>query len=679
MRTYLFYIFSFVIFSVYIGQTDFVLYESHFVKSGKVIFRLLPNSKKTFDTIRDHNLYLKRFTFVNGIPQNEVFIKSNLHPYEVADTASWLAFVRKNKNAAAFVYQNLYPEKEAIKNSKSENKLSTAKAEKQIFDMLMLSCDFYSDAAKACGLYLADSTVKNNETYEYRIGFIYHKGVNKELLKFSVNAALLSKDSLTPQIVIAKKGKVAKVKWQVKNAYFSGFNIERSEDSLSFKRLNEAPIVYLQGESEVSKRWIEHKDTLPQKNKKFYYRIKGVNLFGEESVSSNIVSVNNYPEIKSYPVIDSVRVLNNSLVELRWQMQIKTETDQIKNYLVMRSDKENGKYEVLSKTGNVVYYKDVKPLSVNFYKITAITMDNDSIRSFSKMVTVADTIPPQVPIGLKAVSDKKGNVIITWNKNKDQDLRGYKLFTANALYEEFVMINSEFITDTIYSQKLSLNNLSHYVYYTIAATDKNFNTSEKAIPIKVTRPDTIAPAKPLITKTAIKQNGVVLFFNPSLSDDVVNHQLLRSAIGDQNYSVVKKINSTDTLKSFIDTSAVLGKLYSYKLKACDNDNNCSFSNEVQIEYETGFRNSVKNMMAVADRTLHHISIQWDAYEDKVFNYTIYRASKKQPYTIIKTLEPTKLGFIDKNLNMGNTYYYRIKATLENGAETILTTPVEVEY
>ena len=679
MKRLLVYIFSFLIFSIYFGQIDQTIYESHFIKEGKVIFRFLPNSKKTFDTLRNHNIYIKRYTNVNGVAQNEVFIKSNLHPYEVADTASWLAFVHKNKSVAAFAYQYLYPEKEKQKSTKPDGKNNLAKTEKQIFDMLMLSCDFYSDVAKACGLYFADSTVNNNDVYEYKIGYIDHKGTNKELVKISVNAKVLSKDSATPTISLSKKGRVSKIKWQVRNSYFSGFNIERSDDSVNYKRLNEAPIIYLQGESEIAKRWIEHKDTLPDKQKKFYYRLKGINLFGEESVSSNVVSVFNGAEVRSYPLIDSVKVLANSKVELRWKMQIPSESESIKRYLVMRSDKDNGKYVLLSNAEKRSLYTDNNPLPLNFYKVIAITMDGDSIRSFSKMVSINDTIPPQIPAGLKAVIDKKGNVTITWSKNREQDFRGYKLFTANALHEEFVMINSEFITDTVFTQKLALNNLSHYVYYTIAATDKSFNTSEKAMPIKLVRPDTIAPAKPIITRTTIKQNGVVIYFNPSLSDDVAGHELLRSAIADQNYGILKKINPKDTTRSIMDTSALLGTTYSYKLKACDDNGNCSQSNEVQVEFETGYRNPILNMKASADRTLHHIELQWDKCNGEVFNYTIYRASKKQPYTIIKTLEPTKLNFTDKNLNMGNTYYYRIKATLVNGAETILTAPIEVEY
>lgn len=677
-RNCLVYIFSFLICSMYIGQTDLIVYASHFTKQGRVIIRLLPNSKKSFDTLRNHNLYLKRYTIVNGAPQNEVYIKSNIHPFEIADTASWLTFVRKYKSVAAFVYQNLYPEIETLKKNNAVSKGNTAKVEKQIFDMLMLSCDFYSDAAKACGLYVADSTINNDQIYEYKLGYLSSKGGNKEILKFNVNANKLSQDSATPFITLTKKKKVATVKWHVRNNYFSGFNIERSEDGINYVRLNKAPIVYLQGEQEVSKRWIEHKDTLPNKQVKYYYRLKGINLFGEESVNSNICAIYNHLEITSYPLIDSA-INTDGKISLKWEMTKKSETGLIKNYIVMRSDKEKGKYIVLSNVTHNTSYIDQKPLPVNFYKIVAVTEDNDSISSYLKMVSVNDNTPPLIPIGLKAVSDKKGNVTISWNRNKEQDLKGYKLLTANALHEEFVMINTEFITDTFFNHKLSLNNLSRFVYYTIVATDKNYNSSKKAIPIKVSRPDTIPPAKPLISKTNFNQEGIILNFIPSLSEDVSTYHLLRSDLINQNYLEIKSFKSPDTLRQFIDTSVILGNSYVYKLKACDQNNNCSFSNEVQVEYETGYREPVSNVKATTDRTLHHIFLQWDEFKEKVFNYTIYRSSNKQPYTIIKSLDPSKVNYIDKNLNMGNTYYYMIKATLVNGAETIFTKPIEVEY
>ncbi|MBK6522888.1 MAG: hypothetical protein IPG08_11445 [Sphingobacteriaceae bacterium] len=48
-------------------------------------------------------------------------------------------------------------------------------------------------------------------------------------------------------------------------------------------------------------------------------------------------------------------------------------------------------------------------------------------------------------------------------------------------------------------------------------------------------------------------------------------------------------------------------------------------------------------------------------------------------TIIKTLEGNTLQFTDKTVNMGNVYEYRIKAAMANGAESIISSPVTVEY
>ncbi len=39
-------------------------------------------------------------------------------------------------------------------------------------------------------------------------------------------------------------------------------------------------------------------------------------------------------------------------------------------------------------------------------------------------------MPPAVPSGLKAVVDSNGVVTLTWNKNSERDLMGYKIYRA---------------------------------------------------------------------------------------------------------------------------------------------------------------------------------------------------------------------------------------------------------
>jgi len=418
---------------------------------------------------------------------------------------------------------------------------------------------------------------------------------------------------------------------------------------------------------------------MKEQGKTYYYRIKGVNFFGEESEPSNVIKIVNGKPINSFPFIDSLKVVNNKMVFLKWRMNDREETGLISKYLLGRSKTDNGKYEFIYQGNSLLEYIDKTPLENNFYKVFAITLAGDTLSSYSRMASINDTIAPAVPKQLKAIVDKKGNVTVSWKKNTEQDLKGYKLFKVNSLHEEFVMVNQDFINDTVYKETLPLNNLAHYLYYAVVATDKMLNSSEKSEPFKLKRPDTIAPAKPIITNFKLKQKGVLLYFNLSQSDDVAYHEVLRKENENTATIIIRRIELKDTLKGIVDTTAALGEKYVYQLKAVDGDNNASISNSISIEYETGFRKPITEIKAIEDRTLHLITLKWKFNEKETESYVIYRASKTQPYTVINTLEGEQTTYVDKNLNIGNVYYYKIKATLKNGAETILSKPIEVEY
>jgi fibronectin type 3 domain-containing protein len=176
------------------------------------------------------------------------------------------------------------------------------------------------------------------------------------------------------------------------------------------------------------------------------------------------------------------------------------------------------------------------------------------------------------------------------------------------------------------------------------------------------------------------QQGIKLFFSPSKSEDVELHSLTRSNVKDNEQKTVLQFLVSDTLtNSFIDTSAVLGESYSYNLTAFDEDVNKSSSTPRFIIFETGFRPKVKDLNAKVDLEKRKISLSWANSRGEVDKYILYRASDNEPYTIIITLEPNKNSFIDNELNIGNTYYYKIKAVFKNGAESIFNNPIKVIY
>lgn len=656
------------------AQTKLLLHEKHFVKENKILFRLMPVNKTVFELIKSGGLKISRAEKIEGKLSNEVLLIKKLQPYWEADTSKWLKIYRKDKDKAAFVYQSLYRSKIGEQKSKD-------KSEELFFDLLMLSCSFDAEIAEACGLFFIDSTFDADKKYVYKIEIYDENETVKEIMKVDIAPKPLSSNPNIDDLKVQNYKGVAVLKWNAEKykSDYAGYLIERSEDSLSFYQRNKAPVVFVKTQFEKNKQILYYSDTMPDKYIKYYYRVKAINYFGEQSASSNYVVIKNHSIFKTIPVIDTLKVINNNKVFLHWKMESEGENLFPQKYLVYRSEKENAKYELIHSTKSTFGYVDRHPGLINFYKIAAISYENDTVYSYSRMANITDTIAPSSPKFFKANALKTGEIRFSWNKNPEKDIQGYKLFTANSKTDEMVQVNTKFIKDTLYHERLNLKTLSRSVYYSLVAVDDNFNSSEMSDIIEVKRPDTIAPSAPILRSASSVQKGVKLHYILSASDDVSKHILLRKNLSNNNWTQIKTILQNDNLNSYIDTTAEKGKEYSYLLQAHDADNNMSVSNSLIIHHETGFRSQLTNLSFTTDRKLKQIVLNWKLSNNEIEKYILYRAKKGEALTIIKTLDGNQNSFTDKNLFMGNVYEYRMKAVYYNGAESLISDALIIEY
>lgn len=679
MRSLYIILFSSVISFFAQGQESIQLVTRHFIKKDKVLFRIVPTNKKMYDLIKTNSLKITRYNLLNGNLSNEVVINEMLHPNWIADTINWMRLMRKDKNKTAFIYNALFQNKASQNIGQQEKE----RQEKMVYDLMLLSCDFDAEIAKACGLFFVDTSITKNNIYIYKIA-IYtatNSIATKQLLTFTVNTSVISSNIKIDDLSCKAKNKICTLKWKAINykKEYSGYNIERSDDSVNFKKINSAPVILFSSQFEKNKESVFYKDTMSQVNKKYFYRIKGINFFGEESDPSNITTAYSSAIINTIPLIDSINVIQNRVVKISWRMENNNETLLPKKYILVRSDKDNGLYKTLFESKEILKFNDFNPLSSNFYKVGAITFNNDTIYSYSRMATIIDTIPPETPLNLSAIVDSKGVVTICWKRNKEIDLQGYKIFKANALNEEFVQLNNKFIYDSSYIDKLNLKTLSKKIFYSIAATDKNFNTSIRSIAIEVKRPDTIPPAAPILQSTIPESSGIKLNFILSKSDDVLKHVIFKKSEAEKEFINIKNLIKEDSSQVFIDTTSEYGKIYTYRLTVYDAYNNFTSSKDLTIKYETGYRKKLTKVNFIVDRTLKNISLNWEYNEKGIEKFILYRKKENEQLTIIKTVDGKTLSFIDATPNIGNVYEYRIKAVLYNGAESVISDPIKVIY
>jgi len=583
----------------------------------------------------------------------------------------WKVLIEKNK-AAGILFNSLYTPGEKSGSQKKE----------MLFGLLLKSCDLYTELAMAGGLTMLDSVFDASQVYVYRVS-LYNAPKN---LKYAPAVIAVNPKEINTLAKIEtlkskfgdRKAVLSFVTLGVKD--YGGYWIERSEDSVNYKAVNKSPFIRSTTKYDEKHSESAYKDSLPVNNKKYYYRVRGISLFGELGPSSNVVSGKGKSDFKEYPLIDSVLILKNTAVILKFHMAETFDKAQLKNYAVFRSDKKNGIYHVLSNSlsPSTISFMDEQAMESNYYKVCAVNIYNDSSFSMAAYAKLIDETPPLVPVEPTGTIDSMGLVHLSWAANTDKDLLGYRVYRANSEKEQPVELTRELLTQTNYSDSVSLRTLSKEVFYTLRAVDKVYNNSGYSKYCKLTRPDKIAPVAIVFEKIAPTDSSIVLNWLASSSDDVKKYRLYKKEnIG--IWQLVKEWGVDDRSRSYTDSLMVAENTYQYKMETVDGSGNISITETHTILFKPAFLPKLKGFTAKVSLEKRSIELQWSYGNKSVYNYTLYKAKGNESLRLYKTLGKEIEYFIDKELYPNNKYRYAIKATTKSGSETKLSDVVGVEF
>lgn len=648
-----------------------------FIKKGSVQFRWVPNNSKLHEVGNNYGYKIERITltqykesttvdsvkFKNGIRINAVPIK----PFKKEDVR-WNGLIAKNK-AAGLLYNSLYAPAKAPNPTKKE----------MAFALLMKTCDLDRELAEAHGLIFKDSVFDENIQYVYRISPTGSpKGLTCKAALIEVNPKAYS--HLAPiESLKAKWGdkKVVLSFNTLNQKSYGGYWIERSEDSLTYKAVNKNPFIRSTTKITEKDPLSYYDDSLPENDKKYFYRVRGISFFGELG-NSDVVSGMGHAGFTSFPFIDSCLVKKESVL-LHFHMD-KAGKDLLQGFYVFRAEKKNSRLQLissgLSPAGTT--FEDKAPLLTNYYKIAAVNKYGDTAWSMSAYAKLVDETPPLPPQELVGKIDSNGVVRLTWKMNTEKDFQGYRVYRCNNEKEQPFELTKELVTGTSFKDSISLQTLTRHVFYTLRSVDKNYNNSTYSAYCKLMRPDKIAPVAVLFHDIKITDTNFVLNWHNSSSGDV------------KLYILYKKENSADWKKtmgwssgekrtSLTDSTLNYGATYKYKLEVVDESGNRTATETHSLLYSPAFVPAIKTLKVMVNREKRCIELDWASAGKNVYTYTIYKAKGNGSLTAWKTTGAEELQLIDKEIYPNNGYRYAIKATLKTGAETRLSQPITVEY
>lgn len=649
------------------------------VNKGEVVLRWAPTSADLWENTNSVGYHIDRLKVPDNMNQSPpTFERLTATPIQPWPSANWEALVEEDDNAA-IAYMTIYGERPADEGGLYLQMRKNDELKGKSYFFAMTAASQSAKAAEAMGLSFIDKDITAATRYIYRV-YAAAPLPNQPL---DTAMVMVNTDEYTVQLppqglstVSLEKQVVIKWPTAINRIQFSAYHLERSSNANGpFTRLNDAPILQLNSDAVPSfNEHFKRIDSVGQNYQPHYYRIIGITQFGEQSPPSEaVLGMGRDFTPPTSPVLEEIETKDNARVELAWNKH-HFEPD-FAGFIVGRSALAEGPFtplhdQLLPRVVSTFTDDRPNPAGLNYYQITAVDTAGNASQSFARYALFLDTFPPAAPLGLTGAVDSNGRVNLSWDPNTELDLKGYRVYFANAADHPFIQISPTLLTETRYEDSITLNTLTEEIFYRVVAVDQGLGHSPYSEFIRLERPDIIPPSSGVFNRYSVnKDNTVLLEWTPSSSHDLAGQQLYRKESG-----TTKLIATFDASTSrFQDTALQNGATYEYTLQAIDDDglqSPHSISLDVSIT-EVTQETPVSRLTAFYNKEKGYTEIAW-AYADELMQnrrFVIYRAI---PGSELRSYESVQgaTSFRDFQADRAGEFSYAIMVVSPKGKSTM---------
>ena len=651
------------------------------VKDNKILIKWAVNDPVLWKQSLTNGYKVQRTTITkDGIAINRdetITLYEKLLPLPLDQ---WEPIVKKD-TISGVVAQAIYGKQFQVAPTKKgiATMMMLSEQNEQRFGFALMASERSFEATKAAGWGIEDATAKPNEKYVYTISLL---GLPTPILNATIYIGLGDKfgnsSPLNIQALFGNQTVMLIWEYKLQKEQFSSYNVERSEDGIKFVKLNKTPIYSFDNKSVA----INYSDKLSDNIKTYYYRIRGIDAFGEVSEPSKIISGKGSDILEYSPQFVAKSTSKENEVDLEWEFPIEGES-KIKEFQILKSDSEDGVFELVKDKILPITRKDkIKTIlkASNYFMIKAVAPNGSTRSSFPGLVQVIDSIAPLPPMDLEGIIDTLGVVKLKWKKNLEADLYGYKVFRSYFKNQEFSQVTKLVHLPNNFEDKIDMKALNGIVYYKIIALDKRYNESKFSKIIEVKKKDKIAPSAPVISDYEINEGEIKLKLIQSSSVDVVKHTLYRKTEKDSKWTPIYEFNDKK-INEYNDKNINSESKFFYTLIAIDDSGNESEPAEPLIvdALPKMVKPAIKGFGFVVDRKNKNIELFWSSKEKKITEYQLFKKKKEATYTLYRVFEATeKVRFIDNMLKVGNIYQYAVKCFFEDGTSSKIE-EITIEY
>ncbi|MFN8207280.1 MAG: hypothetical protein U0T82_07715 [Bacteroidales bacterium] len=622
----------------------------------------------------------------NGELQNSAPIKLNHDPIKPIPVTDW-AFLTEHDDYAAIAAQAIYGDEFIITAGTERsaasivNKVNDQEAR---FSFGLFAADQSLTVARAAGLCFTDSQIMPGEKYLYRIFF------DKPLSGYMGDTALLytGPDEFVPlPRPVGFKGetgdRIVLLHWNQKylESFYTSYILERSADSgRHFASVNNYPLVKTISDDFPGEADMVFIDSIPENYFKYVYRLRGKTSFGELGPWSDTLIMAGVNALNAFPVITEAMVDMNGNIALQWILENNPD-NQIPSYLVLRSESDFGPADTVFRLNPAqpARYIDTSPKETNYYRIVACAQTGNCRSSFSKLVQLPDTIPPQPPESIYGWIDTSGIVTLQWKSSPDKDIYGYRIYRSTKSNEEASLVNSLPVNDTIYIDTVYMDNLSEYVYYSIMALDKRQNRSTLTGPFGIQKPDLIPPAFPQILDAVPSDKGITIRWIPSSSRDIDHYNIIRMESNRPDKCIATIQPLDDSEAGYIDTSTIPSVYYTYYIQAFDGAGlHTNSPTSVTVFCQSSEKNFTSTGWNIkADRDAFRIILALK--EACPTDILVYKGISENEMKITGNIEAGKMRWTDSNLLPGTKYFFLLVKLEDSGERRTLGSAKSIDF
>lgn len=636
------------------------------IQSNRILLRWIPTDAESWALLNEYGVRLERLTVSRSgtvLNKPEVRILANiLKPMETDK----LKELTGKYPMGAVIAQAIFGEDFEI--SLGESPLSKAialdEARQQRYLFSLYAADLCFPVAKEVGWGWEDTDIRDNERYLYRITPLVPKK------KRSITqGAIFAVPSDTTKLVSPMGVSVqcsetgAQLTWDYNTLsyLYSAYFVERSEDGIHFKQISELPVTRMADTDKNPYAPITYLDSIPL-GKTIYYRVVGVTPFGSRGNYSSVVSGIAYPELKVTPMITSSRFDTLGGADITWEFDDKSE-DLISCFNILHSTDEKH-YDILASSISSQSRKyHIEKINKHiYYKVEAKAKQGVYTQSLPVLIQPIDSVPPAIPKGLKAHIDSLGAVHLSWDANHDADIYGYRLYRGQTKGEELIPITDMAIRETYYTDSVSLNNLNDKVYYALTSLDERYNQSEQCQTIEVSKPQTIPPTAPVITKGIAEAGRNIIEWVSGGETQLAGYIIARTDVDDKTKQRAQRIDNPKTT-AYEDNDVESGKTYQYQVMAYSANQQCSsLSSPIKIKSLKG-ENGNEAIKFDLEILPEGIVIKWNIPYKDILSVTLYKLDETNTKFLYREGLPSTGTLTDEDIfqNRENAYILIVKS------------------